>query len=193
MINKQAFDTLFDAAHTVNAFTDKAVGKDLLAKAYDHAKMAPTAFNCSPMRIVFVTSAAGKAKLNPLLMEGNQAKTMQAPVTAIIGYDLAFFNELPRLFPAYNAKPIFENNAALALSAANRNGTLQAGYFLLALRGLGLDVAAMSGFDNAGVDAAFFAGTSVQSNFLVNIGYGVKESAYPRSPRFGFDEIATFA
>jgi 3-hydroxypropanoate dehydrogenase len=181
-------DSLFLTAQTAQAFLDKPVTDAQLQQAYDAAKMAPTAFNCSPMRIVFVKSAEAKAKLAGALQPGNVDKTNAAPVTAIIGYDVAFFNELPKLFPYYDAKPIFENNAALAEQAAFRNGTLQGAYFLLALRSLGLESGAMSGFDNAKVDELFFAGTSVKSNFLMNIGYADVSKNYPRAPRLTFAE-----
>jgi 3-hydroxypropanoate dehydrogenase len=142
------------------------------------------------MRLVFVKSAAAKETLRPHLMGSNVEKTMAAPVTAIVGYDLAFFEHLPRLFPAYDAKSWFTGNEEFARVSAIRNGTLQGGYLILAARALGLDCGPMSGFDNAGVDAAFFAGTAVKSNFLVNLGYGDPAGLHPRSPRFDFDDMA---
>jgi 3-hydroxypropanoate dehydrogenase len=154
-------------------------------------KMAPTSVNCSPARIVFVKSAEAKAKLRPLLMEGNVEKTMAAPVTAIIGTDHKFYDHLPQLFPHTDAKAWFTGNEEFARVSAIRNGTLQGGYFILAARALGLDCGPMSGFDNAGVDAAFFAGTAVKSNFLCNLGYGDPTGMQARSPRFSFDEMAT--
>jgi 3-hydroxypropanoate dehydrogenase len=190
-LDETALRTLFLDARTHNSWQAKPVAVDLLRSVVDHMKMAPTSVNCSPARIVFVTSADAKAKLKPFLMEGNVDKTMAAPVTAIIGTDMAFYDHLPKLFPAMDAKSWFTGNAEFAKTSAIRNGTLQGGYFILAARALGLDCGPMSGFDNAGVDAAFFAGTQIQSNFLCNLGYGDPAGLYPRAPRFEFDEMAS--
>jgi 3-hydroxypropanoate dehydrogenase len=189
-LDSQALNQLFTEARTFNAWEDRPVSDALLAQAVDLAKFAPTSLNSSPMRIVFVRSAEAKAKLKPALAEGNLAKTMAAPVTAIIAHDLAFYEALPRLFPHMDAKPWFSGNAAHAETTAFRNGSLQGAYLILALRAVGLDSGAMSGFNNALVDEAFFAGTQVKSNFLLNIGYGTQENLFPRSPRFDFNEIA---
>ena len=189
-IDGQALDQLFREARTFNAWLDRPVSDDLLKQAVDLAKMAPTSANSSPMRLVFVRSAEAKEKLKPALAEGNVAKTMQAPVTAIVAHDHAFFEALPRLFPHMDAKSWFSSNAAFAEATAFRNGTLQGAYLLLALRAVGLDTGALSGFNNALVDETFFAGTNVKSNFLINIGYGSQENLFPRSPRFDFAEIA---
>jgi 3-hydroxypropanoate dehydrogenase len=159
----------------------------------DLAKMAPTSANTSPLRIVFVRTPAGKERLKPALGPMNVEKTMAAPVTAIIGHDLAFYDLLPRLFPHADARAWFVGNAPLIESTAFRNGTLQGAYFILAARALGLDCGPMSGFDNAKVDAEFFAGTTVKSNFLVNLGHGDPATLFPRSPRLAADEIARFA
>lgn len=189
-----AFDQLFLQAHTNNAWQDKPVADELLHRLYDTLRMAPTSMNCSPARIVFVKSKAAKEKLNPALMEGNRAKTMAAPVTAIIGYDTRFYDNLPKLFPPNpNARNMFESNAALSEVTAFRNGTLQGAYLILAARALGLDCGPMSGFDNAAVDQLFFAGTNVKSNFLCNLGYGDAKGVYPRSPRFEFAEACSIA
>jgi len=189
-LDARALDQLFLEARTFNAWLDKPVSDELLVQAVDLAKMAPTSVNSSPMRLVFVRSAEAKAKLKPALSEGNIEKTMAAPVTAIIAHDLEFYEALPRLFPHMDAKPWFSGNADFANATAFRNGSLQGAYLILALRALGLDSGAMSGFNNAVVDEAFFAGTSVKSNFLLNIGYGSQEKLFPRSPRFEFNEIA---
>ena len=191
-LNQTVFDQLFFAAHTLNAWQEKPVSDELLHRLYDALRMAPTSMNCSPARIVFVKSAAAKAKLSPALMEGNRAKTMAAPVTAIIGFDARFFEQLPKLFPPNpNGRAMFEGNAALAGSTAFRNGTLQGAYLILAARALGLDCGPMSGFDNGAVDQLFFAGTSVKSNFLCNLGYGDSKGIYPRTPRLEFDEACS--
>ena len=192
-LDAQALDQLFLQARTFNAWLDKPVSDELLAQAVDLAKMGPTSVNCSPLRVVFVRSAEAKAKLKPALSEGNVEKTMAAPVTAIIAHDLAFYEALPRLFPHMDAKPWFSGNADFAATTAFRNGSLQGAYLILALRALGLDSGAMSGFNNALVDETFFAGTNVKSNFLLNIGYGSQEKLFPRSPRLDFSEIARIA
>lgn len=187
-IPDSALAQLFSAARTYNAWQDKPVSRTQLQALYDAMKWAPTSANCSPARIVFVTSAEAKARLKPFLMEGNVDKTMQAPVTAIIGSDHAFYEKLPYLFPHADARSWFVGNQALIDTTAFRNASLQGAYLILAARALGLDCGPMSGFDNAGVDAAFFAGTQVRSNFLINIGYGDPAGLFPRSPRLSFDE-----
>ncbi|MEW5726456.1 MAG: malonic semialdehyde reductase [Pseudomonadota bacterium] len=188
MIDDRALDALFRDARTHNAWTGEPVPDTLLRQAWDLARMGPTSANCQPMRVVFVKSAEAKARLKPALMEGNLAKTMAAPVTAIIGHDLEFHETLPRLFPHADARSWFAGNEPLIQATAFRNATLQAGYFILACRAVGLDCGPMSGFDNAKVDAAFFAGTAVKSNFLINIGHGDPAGLYPRGPRLEFDE-----
>jgi 3-hydroxypropanoate dehydrogenase len=187
---KSAMDQLFFEARTHNAWAAKDVPDSLLIQLVDVMKMAPTSANCSPARLVFVKSREAKARLKPHLSAGNAAKTMAAPVTAIVAYDLKFYDHLPRLFPHADAKSWFTGSEAHANTTAFRNGTLQGGYLIMAARALGLDSGAMSGFDNAGVDTEFFAGTTYKSNFLVNLGYGDPSVLFPRSPRFAFDEIA---
>ena len=152
--------------------------------------MAPTSANCLPARFVFVKSNEAKERLKPHLSEGNRDKTMKAPVCTIVGYDLEFYEHLPKLFPHTNARSWFAGNPDKIRETAIRNGTLQGGYFILAARALGLDCGPMSGFDKEGVDNAFFAGSSVRSNFLCNLGYGDPEGVGPRSPRFDFGEMA---
>ncbi|OIR17181.1 putative malonic semialdehyde reductase RutE [mine drainage metagenome] len=189
-----AFDQLFFNAHTHNAWQDKPVADELLHRLYDTLRMAPTSMNCSPARIVFVKSKAAKEKLMPALMEGNRAKTMAAPVTAIIGHDTRFYDNLPKLFPPIpGARDMFAGNAALADITAFRNGTLQGAYLILAARALGLDCGPMSGFDNAAVDQQFFAGTNVKSNFICNLGYGDAKGVYPRNVRLEFAEACSIA
>jgi 3-hydroxypropanoate dehydrogenase len=182
---------LFNQARTHNAWLAKDVPDALLADVVNLMKMGPTSANCSPARIVFVKSEAGKEKLRPCLSPGNVEKTMAAPVTAIIGYDLAFYNFLPRLFPHADAKSWFVGKDEHIRSTAFRNGSLQGAYFMLAARAVGLDIGPMSGFDADAVDAQFFAGTTVRSNFLCNVGYGDGAGLFARSPRLDFDEIAT--
>ena len=189
-LTQAAFDQLFLAAHTLNAWQDKVVPDELLHRLYDTLRMAPTSMNCSPARIVFVKSKAAKEKLNQALMEGNRAKTMAAPVTAIIAYDLEFYEKLPVLYPPADARSWFAGNQPLIDTAAFRNGTLQGAYLLLAARALGLDAGPMSGFDNAKVDKEFFPDGKVKSNFLINLGYGDGAKLFPRSPRLSFAEAA---
>lgn len=184
-----ALDQLFRSARTYNAFLPKPVSEEQLHALYELAKFGPTSANSSPMRVVFVKSEAGKEKLKPFLSEGNRAKTLAAPVTAIIANDHEFYEKLPQLFPHADARSWFVGNQEMIDRTAFRNATLQGAYVIMAARSLGLDCGPMSGFDNAGVDQAFFAGTSIKSNFLINIGYGdASRDLFPRSPRLSFDE-----
>ena len=184
-----ALDQLFRSARTYNAFLPKPVSAEQLHALYDLAKFGPTSANSSPMRLVFVTSAAAKEKLKPFLSEGNRAKTLAAPVTAIVANDHEFYEKLPQLFPHADARSWFVGNQTMIDNTAFRNATLQGAYVIMAARALGLDCGPMSGFDGAGVDAAFFAGTKIKSNFLINIGYGdASRDLFPRSPRLSFDE-----
>jgi 3-hydroxypropanoate dehydrogenase len=183
-------DKLFTEARTHSYWQDKPVDDALLIKAYDLAKMGPTSANMCPLRIVFVKTPEAKARLKPCLDAGNVEKTMAAPVTALFAYDMAFYENLPKLFPHVDAKAWFKDLPEAALQViALRNGSLQAAYFMLAARGLGLDCGPMSGFKNAKVDAEFFAGTTYKSNFICSLGYGVKEKLHPRNPRLDFAEV----
>ena len=189
MIDAHSLDLLFRTARTHNGWQPKPVPDSLLHELFDLAKMAPTSANCSPMRVVFVTSAEGKERLKPALSAGNLEKTMAAPVTAIIANDTQFYEELPKLFPHADAKSWFTSNQALTDITAMRNGTLQGGYLMLAARAVGLDCGPMSGFDNAKVDAEFFPDGRFKSNFLCNLGYGDPSKLFPRSPRFAFEDV----
>jgi 3-hydroxypropanoate dehydrogenase len=190
-LDDKALDQIFRQARTHNVWRDRAVSHELLRQAVDLAKMGPTSANCSPMRIVFVRSKEGKERLRPTLAPGNVDKTMAAPVTAIIGYDLEFYELLPKLFPHADMRKAFVGKPDLIKDTAFRNSSLQGAYFILALRSLGLDTGPMSGFDNAKVDAEFFSGTAVKSNFLINLGYGDLSKLLPRSPRLSFEETAS--
>lgn len=189
-LSPEAMAQLFTAARTHNGWLDKEVPDDLLELALDYAKWGPTSANCSPMRILFVRTPEAKRRLAPAMSPGNLEKTMAAPATAIIAYDLGFPELLAHLYPAADARSWFAGNDALIEETAFRNGTLQAGYFILALRAVGLDAGPMSGFDKAKVDAEFFAGTKIKSNFLINIGYGDSARLYPRGPRLAFEDMA---
>jgi len=192
-LDDKALAQLFVNARTHNAWQPRAVSGAQLQAIYEAMKWAPTSANCSPARIVFVKSVDAKQKLAPALAEGNRAKTLAAPVTAIIGSDHAFHEKLPYLFPHADAKSWFDGNQPLIDTTAFRNATLQGAYLMLAARALGLDCGPMSGFDNAKVDAAFFDGTQVRSNFLINLGYGDPAALFPRSPRLSFAEACQIA
>lgn len=188
IVNDEALDIIFRDARTYNAWEKRDVAKTLMQAVYELMKWGPTSANSSPARFVFVASKEGKERLSPHLSEGNRAKTMSAPCCVIIGYDMEFYERLPELFPHTDARSWFAGNDPLIATTAFRNGTLQGAYFIIAARALGLDCGPMSGFDNAGVDKEFFAGTTVKSNFLCSIGYGTTENLFPRSPRLAFDD-----
>ncbi|WP_144137615.1 malonic semialdehyde reductase [Paraburkholderia sp. BCC1884] len=189
-LSDQALDQLFRDARTHNGWLPKAVDDTVLKQLTELVLLGPTSANSSPGRFVFVKTPEGKEKLRPALSPGNLEKTMAAPVTVIVGMDMAFYEHLPKLFPHADARSWFAGNDKAISDTAFRNSTLQGGYLILAARALGLDTGAMSGFDAAKVDEAFFAGTTVKSNFLVNLGYGDPSKLFARSPRFAFDEAA---
>jgi 3-hydroxypropanoate dehydrogenase len=186
-LNEEALSTIFLQARTHNGWLDKPVTDEILHNLYDLMKWGPTSANCSPGRIAFVKSPDAKEKLLECVMPGNVEKTKAAPVTAIVAYDLEFYEKLPKLLPHVDARSWFAGNPALIQSTAFRNGTLQGAYLLVAARSLGLDCGPMSGFDNTKVDSLFFEGTTWKSNFLVNLGYGDASKLFPRSPRLDFD------
>jgi 3-hydroxypropanoate dehydrogenase len=189
LLSSEGLDLLFREARTHNVWLDRLVDDALLKQVYDLARMGPTSANMCPMRIVFVKSREAKERLRPALDPGNVDKTMKAPVTAILGMDVHFYEKLPKLFPHADARAWFKDLPETVLEyIALRNGSLQGAYFMLAARALGLDCGPMSGFNNAQVDEAFFAGTTVKSNFLCNLGHGDASKLYPRSPRLSFDE-----
>ncbi|MFZ6775199.1 malonic semialdehyde reductase [Undibacterium sp. Ji83W] len=188
MLSKDALDTLFTNARTHNAWLDKPVTDTQLQEIYDLMKWGSTSANCSPARIVFVRSDAEKQKLLGCVSQGNFEKTKTAPVTAIIGMDMEFFEKLPQLFPHADARSWFAGNQANIDATAFRNSSLQGAYFMLAARAVGLDCGPMSGFDADKLNAAFFAGTTIKVNFICNLGYGDAQQLFPRSPRLSFDE-----
>ena len=190
-LDAAALDQLFRAARSQNAWQDKPVPDSLLVELHDLMKWGPTSANCWPLRVVFVKSAAAKARLIPLMMEGNRPKVQAAPVTAILGMDLAFYEQLPKLFPHTDAKSWFVGNQSLIDATAFRNSSLQGAYFMLAARALGLDCGPMSGFDADQVNAEFFADTTVKANFICGLGHGDPAGIFPRSPRPAFDEVCT--
>ncbi len=181
-------EQLFDNARTANGFTSRSVDDALLHQLYDMLKWGPTSANCSPMRVQFVKSAAAKEKLLAAVSPGNTAKTQSAPVTAVIGMDMQFYEKLPQLFPHADARSWFVSNQAMIDATAFRNSSLQGGYLIIAARALGLDCGAMSGFDAAKMDAAFWSGTTVKTNFVCNLGYADTSKTMPRSPRLAFAE-----
>lgn len=191
-ISPEALDQIFLKARTHNRWLDKPVSEVQLRRLVEIVQTGPTSANILPARMLFVQSEAAKRRLEPLLDEGNRAKTMQAPVCAIVGYDLRFYERLARTFPHKpEARSWFEGKPAKIQDAAFRNGSLQGAYLIIAARALGLDTGPMSGFDNAGVDREFFPEGFVKSNFLCALGYGDPSALMPRLPRLDFDEIAT--
>lgn len=196
-LSNDALDVLVRKARTHSAWLDKPVSDGLLRELYDLMKYGPTSANTNPARIIFLRTAESKQRLLPALSPGNVEKTKQAPVTAIIGYDLKFYEHTPKLFPHNpTMRDMFANNSKLAEITAFRNGSLQGGYFILAARSLGLDCGPMSGFDTAKVDAEFFSAgagnppsfVDVKSNFLCNLGYGDASKLPPRNPRLAFED-----
>lgn len=192
-LSNEALDQIFRNARTHSAWLPKPVEDALLKQIVDLTLLGPTSANSSPGRFVFVKSREAKEKLRPALAEGNVEKTMAAPVTVIVGMDMAFYEQLPKLFPHADARSWFVGNEGMIQSTAFRNASLQGAYLIVAARALGLDAGPMSGFDAAKVDEAFFAGTTIKANFLINLGYGDSTKLRARLPRFAFDEIARIA
>lgn len=191
-LNDEALDVVFRKARTFSYWLDREVTVETLQELYELMKWGPTSANSSPARIVFVRSPEAKQRLAPALAPLNLEKTMSAPVTAIVAYDLQFYEKLPALFPnALGMKDMFVKSAELAEATAKRNGSLQGAYLMVAARAVGLDCGPMSGFDNAKLDAEFFPGTHLRSNFLCNLGYGDASKLHPRNPRLAFEEACT--
>jgi 3-hydroxypropanoate dehydrogenase len=188
-----ALDQLFRNARTYNGYHDTPVTNEQLEAIWELTKMGPTSANCLPARIIWCVSNEAKEKLAGLAMESNADKIRKAPVTAIIGMDMEFYELLPELFPHADAKSWFVGNEKMIEATAVRNSTLQGGYFIMAARALGLDIGPMSGFSNDAVDAAFFAGTKIKSNFISTLGYGDPSTIFERSPRPEFDRFNTIA
>jgi 3-hydroxypropanoate dehydrogenase len=206
VLDDEALDQLFRQARTHTGWLDKSVPDDTLRRLYDLLKWGPTSANASPARFVFLRTRAAKDRLRPSLAPGNVDKTMSAPVTVIVAYDLLFYNKLPKLFPHNpSMRSLFADNPQLVETTAKRNSSLQGAYLMVAARALGLDCGPMSGFDNAKLDEEFFAAGKecdgceqeffpaghVRSNFLSNLGYGDSSKLYPRAPRLEFREACT--
>jgi 3-hydroxypropanoate dehydrogenase len=188
VLDQNALDRLFVEARTYGVWQDREVPDEMLHRLYELMKFGPTEANTCPMRIVFVRSQEAKKRLDPLMDEGNRKKTMAAPVNAILAYDLKFYEHMDKLFPhAPGARSWFEGNQPKIEKVGLRNGSLQAAYFMIAARSLGLDCGPQSGFNVDGVKAEFFAGTDVVPNIVCNLGYGDPASLHPRLPRFEFD------
>jgi 3-hydroxypropanoate dehydrogenase len=192
-LDDRALNQLFREARTYNGYLDQPVSEMQLHAIWDLMKYGPTSANCLPARIIWCVSEEAKEKLAPLTMPANAEKIRKAPVTAIIGMDMAFYEQLPELFPHTDARSWFVGNDELIEKTAFRNSSLQGAYFILAARALGLDTGPMSGFDNASVDNAFFAGTNVRSNFISTLGYGDPASIFERSPRPEFERFNKIA
>ena len=188
-LSNEVLDQIFRAARTHNEFIDTPVTDETLHALHDLMKWGPTGANSCPLRVVFIRSREAKERLRPSLMPGNIDKTMAAPVTALLGHDLDFFEHLPRLFPATDARSWFVGNESLIRQSAALNGALQGAYLIVAARALGLDCGPMSGFDSAMADATFFAETNIRSFMLCNLGHGNAAKLYPRGPRFNFAEV----
>jgi 3-hydroxypropanoate dehydrogenase len=189
-----ALDQLFRTARTRNAWTDRPVTEQQVLELYDLLKFGPTSSNCCPARFVWIRSADGKEKLAALASPGNAPKILAAPVTVIVGYDLDFAEQMPKLFPA-RGKQMQEyfSDPLVAQTTAFRNSSLQGAYLIIAARALGLDCGPMSGFNNHAVDSEFFAGSRIKSNFICSIGYGSDQNIFPRNPRLTFEESGRFA
>ncbi len=187
IVSDSDLDLIFREARTHNVWQDKPVSDVVLQALYDLLRMGPTSANCCPARFVFITSPEAKKRLEPALSVNNRAKTMVAPVTVIVAYDLDFAQKVPELFPHRPEAKDWFKDQDFAATTAFRNGTLQGAYMIVAARALGLDCGPMSGFDNAMVDEEFFSGTRIKSNFLCNLGYGDPGQLMPRNPRLRFD------
>ena len=188
-----ALDQLFREGRSYNGYLDTPVSHDQMDAIWELMKFGPTSANCLPARLIWCVSAEAKEKLAACAMESNADKIRTAPVTVIIGMDMAFFELLPELFPPADARSWFAGNPALSDPTAFRNSSLQGGYFIMAARALGLDTGPMSGFVPPAVDAAFFAGTTIQTNFIATLGYGDPSTIFGRLPRPGFDRFNTIA
>ncbi|MBT9459786.1 MAG: malonic semialdehyde reductase [Burkholderiaceae bacterium] len=184
-------EQLFSEARTQTGYLDRPVSDATLRELYDLLKWGPTSANSSPARFAFVRSPEAKQRLMACMDAGNVEKVRQAPVTVIIGMDMAFYEQLPLLFPHTNARVWFEGKPPKIADTAFRNSTLQGGYLILAARALGLDCGPMSGFDNARVDTEFFAGTAVRSNFVCCLGQGDTAQLFPRNPRLSFEQACS--
>ena len=183
-----SLDRLFRTARTRNGWSPEAVSEALIREVYDLAKWGPTSGNCCPGRFLFLTSDEARQRLAPFMSSTNRARTLAAPVNVIVAHDLAFADRLPFLFPQNPGAKDWFADREVARETAFRNGSLQGAYLMLAARSLGLDCGPMSGFKAAGVDEAFFAGTTWRTNFICNIGYGTEENLFPRNPRLAFDK-----
>ncbi len=193
MVSAQSLDLMFADAHTCYGYDDTPVTTVQLHAIWDQVKFGPTSFNCLPARIIWCVSDEAKEKLAGHAMEANAVRIRAAPVTAIIGMDLEFFTHLPTLFPPADVQGLFSSNEELAKTTAFRNSTLQGAYLIIAARALGLGVGPMSGFNNAGVDEAFFAGTKTKSNFIATLGVPDESSILPRLFRPDFDQFNSIA
>ncbi|MEM7752485.1 MAG: malonic semialdehyde reductase [Pseudomonadota bacterium] len=192
-LDDDSIDLILRDARSHYAWSDRPVAREMLETIYDIMASGPTSMNTCPARIVFVTSDEGKERLSKSLKPANVKKMATAPVTAILAHDLEFWTHLPFLFPHEDRRPMFEGKPAHIEATAFRNGTLQGAYFMIAARALGLDVGAMSGFSNDVVDEEFFAGTTLKSNFLINLGYADESALFQKLPRFSFDDVCSFA
>lgn len=193
MLDDRGLSLLFGEAFTHYAWSPRPVSDDVLAKIYELARLGPTSANCCPLRIVFVRTAESKERLRSALSKGNVAKTLSAPVVAIMATDRNYVDWVPRLFPAYDARPWFTSSPSAEMEHGFRNATLQAGYFIVAARACGVDCGPISGFDAAKIQETFLAGTTWEANFLINLGYGAQRVPPPRKPRPTLTEACRFS
>ena len=191
-IPNESIEQLFTKARSHRSWIERPVSQETLRELYEVTKWAPTSVNLAPARFVFVQTELAKEKLYPYLMDSNVEQVRSAPVTVIIAYDEKFYANAERLYPAYDTTDYFKNDPKISSDTAFRNSSLQGAYLIMAARALGLDTNSMSGFDNAGVDKAFFAGTDLRSNFLFTLGYGDDSKLFSRGPRLSFDEVCQF-
>ncbi len=190
-LDQRTQNQLFVEARTHHGFTSQPLPEGTLQALYNLTRWAPTAFNASPARFVFVQSAPAKEKLTQALSEGNIPQTLQAPLTVIVATDKKFYDHLPTLFPAFDARPLYANNPAIAERGGLQNGSMQAAYLIMAARTLGLDCGPMTGFNPAKLDELFFPEGQWTSNILINIGYGDTQKLYPRGPRLSFEQACS--
>lgn len=189
ILSDRDLDTLFRTARTYYSWADTPVTRVQMQAIYDLARMGPTSANCQPARFVWCESAEAKERLAACVSDGNRPKVLAAPVTVVVGMDMAFYEKLPELFPHdQTARSWFEGKPDVIRDTAFRNSTLQGAYLMMAARSIGLDCGPMSGFDKAKVDEAFFAGTKLETNFICSIGHGTEDKLFPRLPRLAFEE-----
>ena len=191
-LDEAGIELMLTKARSHYAWQDKPVSEAQLRRIYDITKQGATSMNCSPARFIFVTSDEGRQQLVPALKPKNVVKVLSAPVTVIIADEMRFWERLDYLFPHEDRKPLFRGKEAYIDDTAARNATLQGAYMMMAARAIGLDCGPISGFDNKVVDETILAGTTLRSNFLLNLGYADESAIFPKLPRLPFEEACSF-